>query len=517
MNLFGKELLIVKVEDDVINIVHSRNKKIYEADKILIDSGKFSNGEILDTQYIIDKINFWIENKKVNCDGIIFTINGLDIVIRHTEIPIMEQSDMINSVKWEMTQYLPNQGENHYIDYEIIGKENSEENKVYNVLICAVPKKKVDGYKLVADGLNLSLLAVEIECNCIARIFGSRYVKNTELKDIGIIKFGLKTSEFIILKNGKLFFEREIPFGEDNIIKKLMDNFGTSQKEAENLIHRFNINNINETDDKSLEIKKLVDSEINSFEKFIQFYFTGKTKKNLDKIYVIGSDLNGLTEYFKNVFSSDVDTKYENIFNEMGISYRGAIDFNDYTFALGVIKRGRKDNFINLAPDSMKSVKDDNLKKIVIYAVSSIVGVMVLIVLALFIYCIKLKYDYKYEQTKLVNYNYVQRSNEKLKGKLALYNNTILQYDKIKNKDDYTAKWIKGLGDYVTQDIKIISISKINNVYTIIGNAQVGNSPAVFTANLQESSNYSDAKLKSVQGDDNNSYKFTIEIGDVSK
>ena len=170
MNLNKNELFIIRIEENYINLLQSKKKKIDSAETIKIPEVAFKNNEILDVDLIADKINEYMKKNGVHSDRVVFIISGSDILIRNTEVPIMEQSKILDAAKWEMTQYLPEQGENHYIDYEIIGKINNKDKKIYSALVCAAPKQKIDKYKELADKINLKLTCIEIAANSLARI-----------------------------------------------------------------------------------------------------------------------------------------------------------------------------------------------------------------------------------------------------------------------------------------------------------------------------------------------------------
>lgn len=514
MKFYGKELIIIKLEDRFINIVHSKNKKIDSAHKISIPENMFKDKEIIDVDFIADKINGYIFEKKLSCAGVVFVISGSDIVIRHSETPIMEESKILDAAKWEMTQYLPEQGEEHYIDYEILNKQNNEEKKVYNVLVCAAPKKKSEVYKEIADKINLKLIAIEIEANSLSKLFEPVYLKDKQFQDIGIIKIDSNSTSFIILQNGKLFFQREVPFGKENIVKQISNSYRIAEAEALDILKKFDLNLPNEEDEKNQRIKRSIDNIIASFEKFIQFYFTGKTKKNLDKVFIIEEELKikGLEQYTSDALNTEVELFNFELFKSLGIIYNNDIHIDNYIFSLGTILKDDKKKYINLIPYSMKEVSKSKLNKSIIYMASGLLGLLIVVFLGMLIYSFKLNGDNSEAKLKVANYGVVKNKNDKLAKEVNMDRENIEEYNKLKNNDDVTTEWIKGLQNYMPADVSLTTLSRVGSTYSIIGKATQPNSPGVLLANLQQSENYSKATLQSVTFSDG-AYKFTIQIG----
>lgn len=517
MKLYGKELIIIKLEDRFINIVHSNNKKIDIAEKLPIPEDVFHHEEILDSNFIADKIKDYVAERKLSCDGVVFVISGSDIVIRHSETPIMEETKILDAAKWEITQYLPEKGENHYIDYEIINKQNNEEKKVYNVLVCAAPKKKSDDYKEIADKIKLKLVAIEIEANSLSKLFETVYLKDKQFEDIGIIKFDSNATNFIILKNGKLFFQREVPFGKDNIVKQIMNNYKITETEALNIVKEFDLSLVDVENGKNQIIKRSLDNIISSFEKFIQFYFTGKTKKKLDNVFIIEDEfkVNGIEAYLGEVLNTKIESFNPELIKPLGITYNSDIAIDNYIFSLGTILKTDKHKYINLIPDSMKQVSKNKINRFIVYIATGFVGVLVVFSLGLLIYSFKLNGDNSKAKLQVVDYQSVKNKNDNLRKEITLYNNNINQFNSLKNKEDDTTKWLKGLQKYIPAEVQLTTLSSTANVYVISGKSTQGNSAAIFLANLQTSSVYNKAILQNVNLSEN-SYKFTIQIGGVN-
>lgn len=254
----------------------------------------------------------------------------------------MDEKGLRKSVEWEIAQYLPENGMNYYIDYEILGKVSTKEKKVYNLLVVAAPKGKINKFVELSYGLNLKLKAIDIGANCLARVFRHSIKNQNDEKSIGIIDIGYRNSNTIILDEGKLFIEREVPFGVKNAVIEISKSLYIDDNAAyEYLYNNFSFNRIRNDNDVDKKVQTIFENALSTFEKVIQFYTTGKTKKSLDKIYIVGggSGIPGIDAYIKEFFGCPVYTvgSIDALINNM--KFPEGFDFKVYANAVGLLLR----------------------------------------------------------------------------------------------------------------------------------------------------------------------------------
>lgn len=328
--------------------IGSRNIKILVGDKTKIKHYGLINTPVnsyvdsrpVNTAALSKVIGEFLIDDKINTKNISFTIHGQDVIVRHVEIPVMDNKALKNSVNWEICQYLPQNGDNYYIDFQILDKLNNGEKKVYNILVVAVPKEKVNKYIEISESLNLNIDSIDISSNCIARVFNEHFKKNSNSESIGIIHMGSNSSSIVILDSGMLNIEKEVNTGLRDIIEKALKDLNLNldyDHALDYLKTDFDLNKIDVDKETDIKIKALYDSIFYTFEKTIQFYTSGKTKKNLDRIYLTGSGsrINGLTDYLKTYFNSNVH--YINSIEDLSLKIINNISFEESRLFINVL------------------------------------------------------------------------------------------------------------------------------------------------------------------------------------
>lgn len=304
----ASENIAVDIGSTFIKVMVGNKQKVRLCDRLETPGGSISEDKIIDNGAISRVLLEYLRKNNVKSKDISFVVHGQDIIVRHTETPIIDDEGVRNSVEWEIKQYLPENGQNHFISYEIIDKAVSVEKKIYKILAVAAPREKVDNYIVLAESMKMNLKAIDIASNCIGRTFRELVIKKF-INSVGVIDIGSSTISIVVLDKGKLFIEREVPFGMDAILDDMVKKNGVSYEEAyKQLLSNFSFDNSMEPSELSKKILYLFNNVFSSFEKIIEFYTTGKQEKSLDQIYVMGgaNAIGGLDKYISNYLESPV-------------------------------------------------------------------------------------------------------------------------------------------------------------------------------------------------------------------
>lgn len=519
--VFNQNLMIVDAEDIYTKIVVSKNKKIIEADKIETPEGTVKNNSIQDSSAVAEKINEFKAKNNIQVSNVVFVIKGQDVVVRHLEVPIMKAQEIEKSVKWEISQSLPEQGDDYYIDFEIVDKIENEEKKVYKLLVAAVQKEKIHKYVEISKKLNMKLIAVDLEANCISRVFSKRYDKNKNEESIGIVEIGEKESSIIILDKGKLFIERELFFGINNIINQLTMKSSMTEEEAKGyLIEKIDLVNINEADENEVRIKRLFDNVFTSFEKVIQFFYSGRAKRSLDKVYLIGegTQVKNIENYVKNFLNTDTEVVDNSFATYINIGEN--CDIKEYLSLFGVLFRNNKYTELNILPYETKNKSYAiQRNKLLFSSIAAAVFVFLIVAVSFNFYKNKLKSDNdKIEQQIRIDSKAITE-NTKLINEKQQYLKQINLVDTLEKNKLYYSEWLKEMVAQLPPNVTVESIGKDSNSSTlnIQGTAKDVDSISKYSANLQNSGKFTNIKISSISQDTNNTCKFSLSVKEVVK
>lgn len=334
--------LAVDIGSSYIKIICGNGRKVKFCGLVKTPDGSAKDGSINDITKVRETIENFLNQNNIKASNISYTINGQDMVIRHTVIPIMEKSNIEKTIEWEMGQYLPENGLNYYISYEIIEKINTKEKKACKVLAAAAPKAKIDKYVELTEALRLKLKAIDVNANCISRVFGHNSKSHKEKENIAIIDIGYKSSSITILDRGKLFIEKEISFGIEDAVGIVSKKLNINHEEAYTyLFEGMNISSIDQNNDAQLGVQILFEDAFSTFEKVIQFYSSENLQQKIDKVYITGggSELLGIDVYANNYMNLPVLMIDQSLLDSIGIKIPDNCDVNIYINTIGLMLR----------------------------------------------------------------------------------------------------------------------------------------------------------------------------------
>lgn len=522
IGFMAKDIMAVEIENRYIKIVIGSRGKISKSGTLNTPKGAIENDRIVDVEAVAKTISEFIKDNKLTTDNVIYIVYGQDTIIRHTEIAIMEEAQVGKAAIREIGQYLPKQGANYYIDYQIIDKISNDEKKVYKVLVAAAPRVKINGYVELTNKLGMKLKAVDILSISVSRTFKSYFEKNSTITSVGIIDIENKFSSIVILNDGKIFIEKEINKGIYDAVNIVKDEINNNYEEAYlYFMSKFNFAKQVYCDEIYESVKGNFDDIFRAFDRIVMFYTNGKTKKTLDKIFIVGEGANiyGIEAYLQDFMATDVTSivNPENI--KLKVNFQNQSDFNQYLNVYGsLLRKGKKE--LNLIPDNKRKYKISIFSSVKIRVI--VIASVIVFVIASAVPIITAKNYFN----KVRNRSYeigdlkiLQKEHDNLTKKINVYNSNIKLVDKLtKNKIKLNEK-IQDVNKYIASDIKVDAIRFDNENGTIIS-GETANSKAVakFVADLQTLGKYNNARLITITNDtkSGNLYRFTVSLGDGS-
>lgn len=518
----AKAVMAVEIENRYIKIIIGSRGKISKSEILNTPEGAIENDRIVDVEAVAKTISEFIKANKITTDNVIYTVHGQDTIIRHTEIAIMQETQVGKAAIREIGQYLPKQGANYYIDYQIIDKISNDEKKVYKVLVAAAPRVKINGYVELTSKLGMKLKAVDILSISISRTFKSYFEKNSKIASVGIIDIENKFSSIVILNKGKIFIEKEIDKGIYDAVNVVKDGISKNYEEAYlYFMSKFNFAKQAYSDEIYEDIKKDFNDIFRAFDRIVAFYTNGKTKKNLDKIFIVGegAKIYGIEAYLQDFMGTDATAIANPESIKLKVNFQNQSNFNQYLNVYGSLLRKSKKE-LNLVPDNRRKYKISIFSSVKIKAIL-IASVFVFTVASVIPIVIAKGYSSKVKSTsyELRELKILQKEHDDLIKKINVYNSRIELVDKLtKNKIMLNEK-VQDVNKYITPDIKVDEIKFDNeNGITISGETANGESPAKLVADLQTLGKYNNARITTITDDtkSGNLYKFTVSLGDGS-
>jgi len=208
----------------------------------------------------------------------------------------LREEEMEMQVESEANQYIPFALDEVSLDFQVLGSIPNAPDDV-EVLIAASRKEKVEDRMAVAQAAGLTAVVVDVE-SFAARAALARLVEQLPNRGEGLViavfYIGANTTSVTVLLDGEAIYEREQPFGGQQLTADIARAYSISPEDAEHKKRSGDLPANYESD----VLKPFIDSTTTEITRALQFFFTSTPYTRVDQIMLAGgsSVLTGLPE-----------------------------------------------------------------------------------------------------------------------------------------------------------------------------------------------------------------------------
>ena len=277
--------------------------------------------------------------------GLITGINGSSASIKQITTMEMPSAELESAMTFEARKHIPMDGTDAVIDYQILGSNKKEVDKVDVGLVACTKGVLTNHMGLIKDcGLKPGV----VDVNPIALSNAFTFIKNMPEDGLVVmLDIGSVSSSLVVYGKGQQFFTRDLPIGGHNFVKELSEKKEISYVEAQDLLFKEGIsalkNNVDADQTASVGIaeRTVYDSLVEDLRRSLRFYAKQTGQSFFLKIFLTGgfAITPGLTDFFKDKLNieTDVFNPFENV---QGIENISVSNKSQYATALGLSIRG---------------------------------------------------------------------------------------------------------------------------------------------------------------------------------
>jgi type IV pilus assembly protein PilM len=221
-------------------------------------------------------------------------------------------------VESEASQYIPFALDEVSLDFDVMGVAKSSPEDI-DVMLAAARREKVEDRVAIAEGGGLKAVVMDIE-SYAARAALERvlaYLPQTGGGQVvALFQIGAKLTHISVLLDGDTIYEREQPFGGNQLTQDIVRLYGLTPEEAE---LKKRAGDLPDNYEKDL-LRPFVEQGATDISRSLQFFFTSTPYTHVDRIFLAGggSVTVGLREAVAQ--RSNVETEIFSPFQGMEIS-----------------------------------------------------------------------------------------------------------------------------------------------------------------------------------------------------
>jgi type IV pilus assembly protein PilM len=195
-------------------------------------NGTVTGGEITDITAVSNAIRGLALEIKSKRRMVSTGMWGTAVIVKKITIPKIEPSLVADQIQWEAEQYIPFDINEISLAHHILKKSGSPETM--DILLVAAQNQLVVQYAEAVESAGLSCEIIDVSGFALANCFECNYGKRIG-ECIGILNLGAGISNFVVVSDGEVVFNRDIPTGGLTYTNDIHKELGVTLGEAETL------------------------------------------------------------------------------------------------------------------------------------------------------------------------------------------------------------------------------------------------------------------------------------------
>ena len=277
--------------------------------------------------------------------GLITGIGGSSASIKQITTMEMPSEELESAMTFEARKHIPMDGTDAVIDYQILGSNQREVDKIDVGLVACTKGVLTNHMDLVKEcGLKPGV----VDVNPVAMSNAFSFIKTMPEDGLVVmLDIGAVSSTLVVYGKGQQFFTRDLPIGGHHFVKELSNKKEIGYIVAQDMLYKegisASVNNSSSDPAQAVGIaeRTVYDNLVEDLRRSLRFYAKQTGQSFFLKIFLSGgaSGTPGLTEFFTSKLNieSAVFNPFENVEGADNISVSNPSQF---TTALGLGIRG---------------------------------------------------------------------------------------------------------------------------------------------------------------------------------
>jgi type IV pilus assembly protein PilM len=236
-----------------------------------------------DEQKLAQAIAQLLEQAKVDTKHVVAGIPSTRVFTTVADVDRLSQAELAQSIQFQADTLIPTPLAESKIDWALLGDSPADKTKV-EILLSSVPNNYIERRLDMLESIGLDVIAFEPDNLALARALTSPTATGTQL----ILDLGFKTSDLVMMSDGKPKLARSVANGMEAIINGVSQNLSIDKKQAEQFINKFGLSKDKLEGQVANAMVPTVELLVGEIEKSIKFFQARYADKQLEKLIVTG-------------------------------------------------------------------------------------------------------------------------------------------------------------------------------------------------------------------------------------
>jgi type IV pilus assembly protein PilM len=200
-------------------------------------AGAMENNVVVDAQLLGASVKNLLKTAGISARSSVSSVSGQSaLVVRVIEVPRMSDSELAETMKWEVERHVPFAANEVIMDFQPIERPDTPpDSQNMEVLLAVAQQDMIDRHveMLMAGGLKPA--AVDVEPLAAARSLVELGPDPYGQKTVAIVNIGATNTDIGVFRDGILSFPRTLPLAGDSLTRAIAQQMGVPDEQAEEL------------------------------------------------------------------------------------------------------------------------------------------------------------------------------------------------------------------------------------------------------------------------------------------
>lgn len=214
----------------------SRGREVVAVRREPMPRGSIVDGDIVDRDVVAEVIRRALDGNRGRTTRWVATaVSGNAVIVKRITLPLMDEDDLAESIRWEAEQHIPFDTRDVNLDYQVLraGRGPADRSSM-DVLLVAAKKEKIAEYTDAVTEAGGVPAVVDVAAFALQNAFEMNCGIDTARVSM-LVNAGASGMNVNVVGGGQSLFTRDIPTGGDAYTEALRSELGLSFEEAERL------------------------------------------------------------------------------------------------------------------------------------------------------------------------------------------------------------------------------------------------------------------------------------------
>ena len=213
----------------------SRGREAVAVGREPMPRGSIVDGDIVDPDVVTEVIRRAFEGNGIRARRVATAVSGNAVIVKRITLPLMDEDDLAESIRWEAEQHIPFDTRDVNLDYQVLKAGGDPANRAsMDVLLVAAKREKIAEYADVVHGAGGVPVVVDVAAFALQNAFEINYGMDTARVTM-LVNAGASGMNVNVVEGGQSLFTRDIAMGGDAYTEALRSELGLSFEDAERL------------------------------------------------------------------------------------------------------------------------------------------------------------------------------------------------------------------------------------------------------------------------------------------